>query len=152
MATFTIRDASLDDADFIVESNIRLAVDSDDHVPNRDLLGKGVRAALSKPDMARYFIAEADGRRIATTMITYELTDWRNGVIWWLQSVFVEPEFRGQGVFQKIYQHIKTQAKANPDVKALRLYMLSSNARARRSYEHAGMVDSGYVVLEDDWS
>jgi GNAT superfamily N-acetyltransferase len=97
-------------------------------------------------------VAEADGRVVGTTMLTYELTDWRDGVIWWLQSVFIEPEQRRHGVFRAIYRHIEALARAHSDVRGLRLYVHRDNARAMQTYESLGMEKAGYELYEHDWS
>ncbi len=147
-----VRDATPDDADFIVECNLRLAEESEHRRLDRAVLERGVRRGLASRELARYFVAEVDGRPVGTTMITYELTDWRCGVIWWLQSVFVVPEMRRRGVFRALYDHIARCARADADVRALRLYVHRANERALATYLALGMQRSGYEVLEHDWS
>lgn len=150
-SSIRVRDAAADDADFIVDCNVALAEESEGKSLDRPVLAQGVRMGLARPGLARYFIAECDGRRVGTTMLTYELTDWRNGVLWWLQSVYVLPDFRQRGVFRAIYGHIERLAREDPEARGLRLYVLSENRRALRTYEAMGMSDSGYVVYEHDW-
>jgi GNAT superfamily N-acetyltransferase len=109
----------------------------------------GVATLLEDPAKGLYFVAETAGEVIGQLMITYEWSDWRNGNLWWLQSVYVRPEFRRAGVFRALFQHIKDVARAQGAV-GLRLYMHADNSRARRSYEQLGMTRTKYEVFELD--
>ena len=148
----TIRNARPDDLPLIVDFNLRLAEESEGKKLDLAVLNKGVKRALDFPEMCRYFMAEVHGEVAGQTMITYELTDWRDGVLWWLQSVYVRPEFRKIGVFKSLYLHIATLAKSTTDVRGLRLYVEQGNSRAQRVYEQMGMQPGGYLVYEQDWS
>jgi ribosomal protein S18 acetylase RimI-like enzyme len=145
-----VRDATPDDLTVIVDYNLRLGAETEDKALSREVLANGVRRGLASPALCRYFIAEIDGRPVGTTMLTYELTDWRNGVIWWLQSVYIDEAFRRSGVVRAIYRHIEDLARRAPDVRALRLYVRHDNERAIRTYEAMGMVGAGYRVLEQE--
>lgn len=147
-----IRDARPDDLPLIVDFNLRLAEESEGKKLDRAVLTRGVQRALASPEMCRYFMAEAAGEVAGQTMITFELTDWRDGVLWWLQSVYVRPELRKLGVFRAIYKHIASLARQTEEVRGLRLYVEERNARAQRVYEQLGMQPGGYVVYEQDWS
>jgi ribosomal protein S18 acetylase RimI-like enzyme len=147
-----VRDATLADADFIVACNARLGAETEAKALDPRVLAAGVRRGLGRPELCRYFIAEVDGQRAATTMVTYELTDWRDGVVWWLQSVYVLPEFRRRGVFRAVYRHVDSVARSSGEARALRLYVRSDNTRAIRTYTSLGMAPAGYEVLEDDWT
>ena len=103
---------------------------------------------LKDPSKGLYYVAEVDDTVAGQVMITYEWSDWRNGNIWWLQSVYVKPEFRRQGIFRAVFKHLESQARQRDDVCGLRLYMHADNARARRSYEELGMKHTKYEVFE----
>jgi GNAT superfamily N-acetyltransferase len=148
----TVRDATPSDIDIIVGYNQRLAGETEGKSLDPSTIAAGVRRGFASPQLCRYFVAEADGVIVGTTMLTYELTDWRDGVIWWLQSVFIEPAYRRHGVFRSIYRHIEDLARAHPDARALRLYVHRDNARAMRTYEALGMEKAGYELYEHDWS
>ncbi|MCE9526793.1 MAG: GNAT family N-acetyltransferase [Planctomycetales bacterium] len=148
----TIRNARPDDLPLIVDFNLRLADESEGKKLDRGVLTRGVARALGAPEMCRYFMAEVNGEIAGQTMITLELTDWRDGVLWWLQSVYVRPEFRKIGVFKALFRHIAALAKSTPDVRGLRLYVEQGNSRAQRVYEQMGMQPGGYLVYEQDWS
>lgn len=142
-----VRNAETTDWAAIAEFNRALAAETEDKILDWDTLCNGVRRLLADPAKGRYFIAEADGRIVGTTMITYEWSDWRDGWIWWIQSVYVHPDCRGQGVFTRLYRHVEALA-AEGGVRAVRLYVLQSNSPARATYLALGMQESGYTVLE----
>jgi ribosomal protein S18 acetylase RimI-like enzyme len=150
--SIVVRDAEPADIAFIADCNHRLAEETEDKVLDREVLVSGIRRGLANTGLCRYFVAEVDGRPAGTTMLTYELTDWRDGVIWWLQSVYVLEEFRNTGVFRNVYHHIEGLARRSPEVRALRLYVRSDNARALKTYRALGMEHAGYEVLEKDWA
>jgi len=143
-----IRDAEPTDWAAIAEYNRLLATETEDKELDWDVISEGVKKVLGDIHKGRYFVAEAEGRIIATTMITYEWSDWRDGWIWWIQSVYVHPDFRGQGVFSGLYRHVEALAEASGEVRAIRLYVLTSNKRARATYHKLGMAETGYTVLE----
>jgi GNAT superfamily N-acetyltransferase len=142
-----VRNAEETDWATIAEFNRALAAETEDKALDWDTVASGVRKVLADQDKGRYFIAEAAGRIVGMTMITYEWSDWRDGWIWWIQSVYVHPEYRGQGIFGRIYRHIEACA-AEAAVRAVRLYVLEGNTRARDIYARLGMHESGYTVLE----
>jgi len=143
-----IRQARPTDAAVIAEFNGRLAAETEDLGLEPARVEAGVAALLSDPAKGIYFVAEVNGAVVGQLMITYEWSDWRNGNIWWLQSVYVKEEFRRSGVFRALFDHLRALAAATPDVRGLRLYMHADNARARQSYERLGMKRTKYEVFE----
>ena len=95
--TIEIRPARADDAAMIAEFNARMAHETEALTLDRAILDAGVRAALADPNKARYFVADAGGKVVGQLMITLEWSDWRNGEIWWIQSVYVHVDYRGRG-------------------------------------------------------
>ena len=146
-----IRRANLADAPVIADFNIRLAEESEHLRLDPVCVAAGVAALLSDPAKGIYYVAERNGSVVGQLMITYEWSDWRNGNLWWIQSVYVKEEFRAQGVFKALFRHLENLAQTNHDVAGLRLYMHSDNERARKTYERAGMKNSHYEVLEMDF-
>jgi GNAT superfamily N-acetyltransferase len=147
-----IRAATVADLPTIADFNCRLALETEHKRLDPQTIERGVRRALAEPGLCRYFVAEQGGEIGGQAMITLELTDWRDGVLWWLQSVYVAQPHRGQGVFKALFQHIQALAEADPDVRGLRLYVERDNERAQRVYQQLGMQPSGHVVFERDWS
>jgi GNAT superfamily N-acetyltransferase len=143
-----VRGARLDDAATIVDFNHRLALESEQKKLDHDTLTKGVDAVLRDPRLGRYFVAAAqDGRVVGQMMVTEEWSDWRNGRLWWLQSVFVDPAHRGQGVFKLLLAKVAAIAR-DEHVVGLRLYVERHNQRAQATYQRSGFVDAGYLVME----
>jgi GNAT superfamily N-acetyltransferase len=143
-----IRLAALDDWPVIAEFNMRLAEETEGKRLDADTLGEGVRRLLAQPERGRYFVACQDGRVVGQMMHTFEWSDWRNGEIWWLQSVYVLPEFRQRGVFRALFAHVQDLAHASPDVVGIRLYVEDHNTRAQAAYASLGLERAGYTVME----
>jgi GNAT superfamily N-acetyltransferase len=138
----------LDDAATVVEFNRLLALETEGKSLELDVLEAGVRAALADTGKALYFIAELNGAVVGQAMVTYEWSDWRNGWIWWIQSVYVRQEARRYGVFRALFEHLERRARDARDVVAIRLYVKTQNAAAQETYAKLGFDDAGYVVLE----
>ena len=142
-----IRRATPADAPTIVEFNRLLAEESEGKVLDSAVLACGVAKALADPHKCRYFVAEDAGTILGQTMVTYEWSDWRDGWIWWIQSVYVQPEARQRGVFRALYEHIRATARQE-GVVGIRLYVEDHNQRAHETYYRLGMKRAGYFVLE----
>ena len=145
-----IRMAVMADLPVIADFNVRLAEESEDLALDAARVEAGVRALLTDTAKGIYYVAEIAGDVVGQLMITYEWSDWRNGNIWWIQSVYVKPEFRRAGVFRALFHHLERLAKTQKDVCTLRLYMHAENTRARQSYERLGMTRTKYEVFELD--
>jgi GNAT superfamily N-acetyltransferase len=146
-----IRRANPADAPVIADFNIRLAEESERVRLDRDRVAAGVAAVLGDAGKGIYFVAETDGAVVGQLMITYEWSDWRNGNLWWIQSVYVKQEFRAQGVFKALFRHLENLARTSDHVAGLRLYLHTDNERARKTYERLGMKNSDYEVFELDF-
>lgn len=146
-----IRRANPADAPVIADFNIRLAAESEHLRLDHGCVAVGVAAVLGDASKGIYFVAETDGVIVGQLMITYEWSDWRNGNLWWIQSVYVKEEFRAQGVFKALFRHLEKLAQTSNDVAGLRLYMHADNERARKTYERLGMKNSNYEVFEMDF-
>lgn len=112
------------------------------------LITDGVRGLLARPDQGFYLIAYADGQPAGCLMITYEWSDWRNKVFWWVQSVYVLPDFRGKGLYKALYAEVKRLAIERGGVCGFRLYVEKENSRAQKIYEHLGMTEAHYLMYE----
>ena len=148
-----VRDARPADAPVIVEFNRCLALETEGKILDEAVLRSGVSRALGDPTRLRYWVAEHgnSGMVIGQAAISLEWSDWRDGWVWWLQSVYVAKPYRGSGVFRALYQHIEQEARGNPEVIGLRLYVEDSNRLAQRTYQALGMKPGGYTVFEALW-
>jgi len=147
----TVRSATLSDAARITEFNALMAKETENLDLDLVRLRSGVESVLREPSKGTYYVAEMNGAIVGQTLITYEWSDWRNGTFWWIQSVYVQKESRGMGVFKALYEHIHTLAKDANDVCGLRLYVEEHNSRAQQTYERMGMKKTYYDLYETDF-
>ena len=146
--TYQIRRATLEDAEVIADYNARLALETENTILDLAVLLPGVRSALADETKARYFVAVTEtGDLIGQTMVTYEWSDWRNGVLWWFQSVYVREDWRGKSVFRALFERVIEEGKGAGAV-GFRLYAVSDNEPALATYERLGMERTHYIVLE----
>ena len=144
-----IRCATLDDLETIVEFNLALALETEGLRLLRDQLADGVRGVLSDARRGFYLVSQLASTIIGAMMVTYEWSDWRNGNFWWVQSVYVRPPHRQQGVFRSLYRHAHDLAQSDPTVCGFRLYMEKSNHTAQQTYTSLGLKQTPYVVFEE---
>src|SRR5262249_52958474 len=135
----TVRRAVAADAPLIAEYNRRLALETEGKTLPADVVAAGVAALLADPRKGIYFIAELGGALVGQLMITTEWSDWRNGWIWWIQSVYVCHEARRRGVFRALFEHVLAAARAEPEVVGLRLLVDHANHPAQQTYHRLGM-------------
>jgi GNAT superfamily N-acetyltransferase len=147
----SLRQATLSDAPTIVRFNILLASETEQITLDQDRLRKGVEALLRDSTKGFYIVAESNNVVVGQLMITYEWSDWRNGVFWWIQSVYVEKDARGAGVFKTLFEHIHALAKSSPGVCGLRLYVEKTNTHAKQTYDRLAMHSSHYELYEMDF-
>ena len=143
-----IRDATLPDAATIADFNSRMAKETEGRALNPDIIRPGVSAILSDETKGRCWVATSGDNIVGQLMVTYEWSDWRNGTIWWIQSVYVPSEFRRKGVFTALYRHVESRSVDEPGVCGLRLYVENNNQQAQQTYEALGMVKPSYLVME----
>jgi GNAT superfamily N-acetyltransferase len=144
----TIRRARPGDAPVVAGFNIALARETEEVTLDPAVIGPGVAAILADPSKGLYFVAEEDGRVVGQTMVTFEWSDWRNGNLWWIQSVYVEERARGAGVFRSLYAEVKKEAR-KAGARGIRLYVFDGNKRAQEVYARLGMEDGHYRVMEE---
>src|SRR5919109_4605316 len=120
MTEVRYREGVPSDANDIIDFQIAMARETEDFELQRDITTRGVHAVFADPSLGRYFVAESlpgvNARVVASLMITYEWSDWRNGVVWWIQSVYVVPDFRRRGIYAGLYKHVKNIAENNESV------------------------------------
>ena len=143
-----VRAAALSDLEAIVDGNIALAEESEGLRLDRETLRAGIRALLENRAPGRYWVAEFEGVVVGQLLITFEWSDWRNRMVWWIQSVYVAPTARRGGIFRALYDHARREASAE-GAGGLRLYVDASNTRAQAVYAAVGMNGDHYRVFED---
>ena len=151
-AKITVRKAVPADAETVAAFNMAMARQTEDRALDRATVFAGARRLLSDARLGVYYLAELSGRSVGQLLVTYEWSDWRNGLFWWIQSVYVAPDARRRGVYRALYRHVEKQARQTPDVCGLRLYVDRDNTAARRAYEQLGMRPTNYEFFEADWT
>ena len=148
--TLSVRQATEDDRNRIVLFNQAMARETEGYELDRKVLTTGVEKILADPARGRYFVAELQGEIVGQIMTTTEWSDWRNGYIWWIQSVYVSKRQRRSGVYRLLHEHVRELARREKAV-GLRLYVDQDNETAQATYEHLGMRASNYVLFEEMW-
>jgi GNAT superfamily N-acetyltransferase len=143
-----VRAARAEDRNAIADFNAAMALETEEKVLDPAVLAAGVAAVLAEPRRGFYLIAECAGAIAGCLMITFEWSDWRNGDWWWLQSVYIDPQYRRRGVFRALYAEVERLAAAAPHVVGVRLYVERSNARAQQTYTALGMHETAYRIYE----
>ena len=149
-ATFSVRRAAARDREVIVEFNLAMARETEAKELSPEVLRAGVAHFIERPQYGFYVVAEDGGQVVGSLMITYEWSDWRDGLFWWVQSVYVRPADRRRGVYRRLYEHVKRLAAADgTDVRGFRLYVEKENRVAQTTYEQLGMAETHYKMYEE---
>ena len=144
-----IRLAGAGDAAALAGFNAAMALETESRVLEARSLRPGVEAVLRDPGNGFFLVADAGGEIAGALFVTYEWSDWRNGRFWWIQSVYVRPEYRRRGVYRQLHEFVRRRARAEEDVVGLRLYVERDNANARRTYTALGMRETPYRMYEE---
>ena len=149
MSEIKVRQALAAEARRITDFNRAMAMETEGLALKETTVMAGVQALMAHPERGFYLVAEADGVVAGCVLITYEWSDWRNKMFWWIQSVFVKPEYRGRGVYSALYEKVEALAASAGNVCGFRLYVHKGNARAQEVYRSLGMEETPYLVYED---
>ena len=144
----TIRRATKKDIPYIIAFNQAMALETENVSLSLPVLTRGVETVFNDDSNGFYIVCEQNQQACACLMITYEWSDWRNGQFWWIQSVFVEKQYRNQGIYKKMYQFIKTLADNDKNICGIRLYVDGLNDSAKIVYNRLGMEQSNYQLFE----
>lgn len=144
-----IRPGLLFDIDTIADFQVKMAFETENGLKlDPPTVNKGVSAVMDDPSKGKYWLAEVDGNVIGCLLTVPEWSDWRNGTVLWIHSVYVDPNFRKHGAFKALYNHLKEMVQTSPELRGLRLYVDKSNARAQEVYQKLGMSDDHYSLFE----
>lgn len=143
-----VRQATINEHQAIVEFQLAMANETEGIELDRPTVEKGVKAVINDSTKGKYYIAEIDGQVTGSLLTTFEWSDWRNGTILWIQSVYVRPEFRRKGVYRNMYAHIKSLVLNAENLNGIRLYADKTNHSAQRTYETLGMNQDHYATFE----
>lgn len=143
-----IRKAKPSDSERIVELQLRMAQETEDLQLDRDVVSKGVQGIFQEPARGTYWVAEEKPRLLAVLLAIPEWSDWRNGTVLWIHSLYVIPQARNRGIYKKLYLNLKKQIQQSPDLMGLRLYVDKRNKSAQKVYEKLGMNKEHYELYE----
>ena len=144
-----IREANRSDAPSIIDFQLKMALETENLELTKSVLESGVKAVFDEDSKGAYYVAEVDGTVVGSLLTTYEWSDWRNGQILWIQSVYVANEFRGKGIYRNMYEYIKNKVRDHKlDFKGIRLYVDKTNDVAQKVYKKLGMENHHYEMYE----
>ena len=138
------------DSDALVEFNQAMALETEGKTLESEKITSGVAAVFADEKKGFYVVVEDNGRIVGGLMVTYEWSDWRNAWFWWIQSVYIRPEARGQSLYRRMYDFVKQRADHAGNVCGFRLYVETENAHAQNVYAGVGMQRSHYVMYEEE--
>jgi ribosomal protein S18 acetylase RimI-like enzyme len=144
-----VRRAEPGDADAIAAFNSAMALETEGRALLPERIGAGVRRLLSDPSLGFYAVAEHEGRVVGCLMVTNEWSDWRNGLFWWIQSVYIVAEWRRRGVYRRLYDFVRELAARDPAICGFRLYVEKENGAAQQTYSALGMTATDYLLYEE---
>ncbi|MBR3950538.1 MAG: GNAT family N-acetyltransferase [Bacteroidaceae bacterium] len=136
------------DIETIAQFQINMAMESEGYKLNQEQIVRGVSAVMSDANKGTYLVARVDGIAVGSLLLTREWSDWNNCWYWWVQSVYVMPQYREQGIYRTMYSHVKGMAQSE-NVSQVRLYVDKSNYSAQRVYQKLGMQECHYLMYEE---
>lgn len=136
------------DIETIAQFQINMAMESEGYKLNHEQIVRGVSAVMSDANKGTYFVARVDGIAVGSLLLTREWSDWNNCWYWWVQSVYVMPQYRGKGIYKAMYAHVKDMAREH-GVSQVRLYVDKGNTRAQEVYKKLGMDECHYLMYEE---
>ena len=143
-----VRRAGWADVPAIVDFQIKMALETEGLQLDMQLVQAGVSGVFEDSSRGIYYVAEVDGRIVGSLLTTFEWSDWRNGTVLWIQSVFVLPFFRRRGVYRRMYQYLQELVKNDVTLRGIRLYADHTNTAAHQAYRNLGMNDDHYRTFE----
>lgn len=143
-----IEKATKEDLPVLVDFQQQMALETEDLHLDGETVTEGILELFNDTSKGQYFVVREENQPVGCLMITYEWSDWRNGTVIWIQSVYVHPDHRKKGIFRALYNHIKTMVNSNDDLHGIRLYVEKENLYAQQVYEAIGMDGDHYQLYE----
>jgi len=144
----SIRKANLNDIETITKFNYNLAYETENKRLDMDILRKGVEALIKDNLKGQYYVYTIDEKIVGQIMYTYEWSDWRNKTFLWIQSVYIDKEYRGKGIFKSLYNYVKEFCDRDDSMAGIRLYVEKQNINIQNTYKHLGMIKCEYDMYE----
>ncbi|MBK25632.1 MAG: GNAT family N-acetyltransferase [Halobacteriovorax sp.] len=134
--------------EFILNSQISMALETEALELREETVRSGVTAVFEDPSKGRYLVAELEEKPVGVLLIVTEWSEWRNSTVYWIHSLFIKKEYRGQGIYKRMYEHIKEEVLNDPRLAGIRLNVDKRNKDAVKVYEALGMSDEHYRMFE----
>lgn len=144
----SVREATNKDATIIAQYQNNMALETEGFALDPTTLSKGVDHVFENPNVGKYYVAELNKQVIGCLLVCYEWSEWRNGMILWIESLYISKAHRGKKIYSKMYHHLQTLVKADDALKGIRLYVEKSNSSAQKVYEKLGMDGEHYKMYE----
>lgn len=148
MEKIAVREAVPGDAPVIAAFQLAMALETEQLMLDPEVVEKGVTAVFGRPELGCYYVAEKEGEILGSLLTTYEWSDWRNGTVLWIQSVYVLPHYRRMGVYRILYGHLREKVEGDPGWRGIRLYADKTNETAHAAYRTLGMSSDHYLTFE----
>lgn len=142
------RPAQAHEAQVIRNFQIEMALETEKFKLNEETVTQGVETVFARPELGHYHVCEVEGQVVGSLLLIPEWSDWRNGTVWWIHSLYIKPDFRGHRLFSKMYDHLKARVESDPGARGLRLYVDKSNLKAQEIYSKLGMNSEHYKLYE----
>ena len=113
-----------------------------------ETVSRGVGAVFADSTRGFYLVAREEGRTTGCLLITYEWSDWRARTVWYIQSLYVIPEYRRQGIFKQMYAWLLEKVNQDDSIGGIRLFVDLTNLNAQKVYESLGMDGNHYRFYE----
>lgn len=143
-----IREATIKDILTIIEFQKKMAWETEKVTLDPIILLEGVKNLFADVNRGKYYVAEENRVVVGSLMTTYEWSEWRNGTVLWIQSVYIIESHRGKGIYKQLYEYIQGIVNRSPDLRGIRLYVDKTNKAAQQVYEKLGMNGEHYQVFE----
>ncbi len=143
-----LRDGRLEDAETIAGFQMVMAKETEDLDLEPGTVRAGIRAVFADPTKGAYLVAEHEGEVVGSLLVIPEWSDWRNGTVLWIHSLYVKPAFRRQGVFRMMFDHLRGRVESSEALMGLRLYVAVGNEVAQQTYRSMGMADDEHRLFE----
>jgi GNAT superfamily N-acetyltransferase len=143
-----IRSGCREEVELIADFQIRMARETEGMALDRETVLCGVSAVFEDPSKGQYWVAETETGPVGVLLTVPEWSDWRNGTVLWIHSLYVLPEWRSKGVFRALYSRLESRVLASDDLKGLRLYVDKRNGHAQAVYDRLGMTAEHYRLFE----
>ncbi|MFO8087583.1 MAG: GNAT family N-acetyltransferase [Bacteroidales bacterium] len=132
----------------ITHFQLEMASETEELLLDHAVVKEGVRFIFEHPSHGFYLLASEGTTVVGCLLVLYEWSDWRNGHVLWLHSVYVLPEYRQNGIFKSMYQYVKNMVSRDNSMKGIRLYVEKENKLAQKVYQDIGMTDEHYTLFE----